>query len=217
MSTDNPRSPEQPFPIPPDVPSPIDLRNPKDAAEWESTAMEKRPWRPEFFDAFAEQIGLVAGHAEVLELGSGPGFLAAHILGKLPQSRLHLLDFSDAMHALARARLGSRADLVHFIVRSFREPSWPAGLGTYDYVVTNQAVHELRHKRYALEFHRAVRSLLRPNGAYLVCDHYAGDDGMKNQELYMTVEEQRAALHDAGYVTVDQLLYKGGLVLHRAV
>jgi SAM-dependent methyltransferase len=217
MTTDNTFSPEKSFQTPPDVPSPIDLRSLKDAADWELTAMEKRPWRLEFFDAFTEQIGLVASHAEVLELGSGPGFLAAHILGKLPQSRLHLLDFSKAMHALARVRLGPQADLVHFIVRSFREPSWYGGLGIYDCVITNQAVHELRHKRYAAEFHRAVKSLLRPNGTYLVCDHYAGDDGMKNHELYMTIEEQRTALYDAGYVTIEQLLCKGGLVLHRAV
>ncbi|WP_442783272.1 class I SAM-dependent methyltransferase [Collimonas fungivorans] len=188
-----------------------------DAVEWERTAMEKRPWRLEFFDAFAEQIGLATDHSEVLELGSGPGFLAAHILGKLPQLRLHLLDFSEAMHALARARLGSQADLVHFIVRSFRDPSWSDGLGAYDCIITNQAVHELRHKRYAPELHRAVKSLLHPNGTYLVCDHYAGDGGMKNHELYMTIEEQRAALYDAGYATVEQLLCKGGLILHRAV
>lgn len=217
MTADNTFSRKQSFHAPPDVPSPIDLRLPMDAAEWERTAMEKRPWRLEFFDAFAEQIGLAAGHPEVLELGSGPGFLAAHILGKLPQSRLHLLDFSEAMYGLARARLGSQAELVHFTVRSFREPSWSTGLGPYDYVITNQAVHELRHKRYAPELHRAVKSLLRPNGIYLVCDHYAGGDGMKNHELYMTIEEQREALYDAGYVTVEQLLCKDGLILHRAV
>lgn len=217
MTTDNTFSPERLFQTPPDVPSPIDLRSPIDAAEWERTAMEKRPWRQEFFDAFAEQIGLVADHADVLELGSGPGFLAAHILDKLPQSRLHLLDFSEAMHALAHARLVSHAGQVDFVVRSFREPSWHAGLGAYDCVITNQAVHELRHKRYAPELHRTVKSLLRRNGTYLVCDHYAGDDGMKNHELYMTIEEQRAALRDAGYLTVEQLLCKSGLVLHRAV
>jgi hypothetical protein len=36
-------------------------------------------------------------------------------------------------------------------------------------------------------------------------------------ESDMTIEEQRMALYNAGFVKVEQLLCKGGLVLHRAV
>jgi SAM-dependent methyltransferase len=202
---------------PPDVPSPIDLRLPQDAAEWESTAMEKRPWRVEFFDIFAPEIAKYSEKAEVLELGSGPGFLAAHLLAQLPQLKLHLLDFSGAMHSLARERLGASASFVQYHVRSFREEGWSTGLGNFDCVITHQAVHELRHKRHAVGLHRAVSALLRPKGSYLICDHYAGGDGMRNDQLYMTIREQKAALLEAGFSKVDQLLTKGGLVLHRAI
>ena len=82
--------------------------------------------------------------------------------------------------------------------------------------MTNQAVHELRHKRYAPTLHHQVRGLLATGGNYLVCDHFAGEGGMSNSELYMTVEEQKAALFAAGFTNVEQLLLKGGLVLHRA-
>jgi hypothetical protein len=51
---------------------------------------------------------------------------------------------------------------------------------------------------------------------YLVCDHFAGAGAMQNDQLYMSVEEQRAALHDAGFKTVEQLMLKGSLVMHRA-
>jgi SAM-dependent methyltransferase len=200
----------------PDIPSPIDLRSLKDAAEWGSTAMEKRPWRVEFFDIFASEIAKHFENAEVLELGSGPGFLAAHLLAKLPQLKLHLLDFSEAMHSLAQARLDGRASSVKYLVRSFREPDWSADLGNFDCVITNQAVHELRHKHHAVDLHRAVSTLLRPQGIYLVCDHYAGDDGMRNNELYMTIQEQKTALLVAGFSQVDQLLAKAGLVIYRA-
>jgi SAM-dependent methyltransferase len=199
-----------------DIPSPIDLRSPQDAAEWESTAMEKRPWRVEFFDVFASEIAQHSEKTKVLELGSGPGFLAAHLLAKLPHLKLHLLDFSEAMHSLAQARIGAKALSVQYLVRSFRDPDWHAGLDSFDCVITNQAVHELRHKRHALGLHRAVSTLLRPQGSYLVCDHYAGDDGMRNDQLYMTIPEQKAALLDAGFSEVDQLLVTRGLVLHRA-
>jgi hypothetical protein len=62
-----------------------------------------------------------------------------------------------------------------------------------------------------------VRSLLVPGGQYLVCDHFAGEGGMQNDQLYMTVDEQRATLMDAGFVDVSPLLIKSGFVLHQAL
>lgn len=199
-----------------DVPSPVDFASPGDAAEWEATAMQKRPWRTEFFDRYAEEIAKVPGPVTILELGSGPGFLAEHLLSRRPDATMHLLDNSNAMHALARDRLGALAPRATFLPASFKEPDWPDRLGPYDVVVTHQAVHELRHKRHALALHRQVRSVLRPGGAYLMGDHYCGPGGMANDSLYMSIEEMRAALREAGFAHVAELLRKGGLVLHRA-
>ena len=85
-----------------DDPSPIDLRLMSDALEWERTAMEKRPCRMEFFTTFAEELRqLKPPVSRVLELGSGPGFLACHLLKALPNVHMVLLDFSAAMHELA--------------------------------------------------------------------------------------------------------------------
>ncbi len=77
-------------------------------------------------------------------------------------------------------------------------------------------MHELRHKRYATPLHTQVRQLLVAGGSYLVCDHFYGEGGMSNANLYMTVAEQRVALLVAGFTQVDQVLLKGGLVLHQA-
>jgi hypothetical protein len=82
--------------------------------------------------------------------------------------------------------------------------------------VTHQAVHELRHKKHALGLHRTVRALLEPHGCYLVGDHYVGKDGMSNEALYMTVEEQRQCPERAGFSAVTNVLQLRGLVLHRA-
>lgn len=203
-----------------DIPSPIDLRLMRDAREWEETAMSKRPWRTEFFEAFASEIRSLGPNGQrILELGSGPGFLAEHLLlREVPSIEYVALDFSQAMHDLAAQRLGPLGTRVHvqFVERSFREPGWSDGLGQFGCVLTNQAVHELRHKRHAAELHRQVRSLLMPGGVYLVCDHFAGEGGMSNEQLYMSVAEQAAALEAGGFAKVEQVLLKGGLVLHRA-
>jgi SAM-dependent methyltransferase len=199
-----------------DVPSPIDLQSREDATAWEQNAMTVRPWRVEFFECFATEIAKVQGPLRVLELGSGPGFLAAHLLAMLPNLSMVLLDFSKPMHDLARARLTPQLDRVEFIERSFKDPDWFDSLNGFDFVVKNQAVHELRHKRYAPVLHKEVRNVLGPKGRYLVSDHYAGDGGMKNTDLYMTVDEHYEALTAAGYRSISELKRKGGMVLNCA-
>ena len=201
-----------------DVPITVDFRQAEHAQAWTASAMSLRPWRAEFFAAFAELIARAGASrtSRVLELGSGPGFLAEQLLASNDRLSYVALDFSPTMHTLARQRLGALAARAEFVERSLRDADWGEGLGRFDFVVTHQAVHELRHKRYATPLHAQVRELLAPGGAYLVCDHFYGEGGMSNGELYMTVEEQREALVAAGFTQVEQVLLKGGLVLHQA-
>lgn len=199
-----------------DVPSPIDLRSEADARTWASRAMVVRPWRVDIFAAFAQALGPADRPMEVLELGSGPGFLAEHLLQAHPRLRMTLLDFSAPMHRLAEERLQPMRDRVCCVERSFREPGWADGLGPFDHVVTNQAVHELRHKRHARALHEQVLGLLRPGGSYLVCDHFVGPGGMDNDQLYMRIDEQREALRAVGFGEVEELLRLNGMVMHRA-
>ena len=204
----------QPDPVV-DVPSPIDLREMSDAEAWAQTAMSKRPWREEFFARIASEIA-GSPNRRVLELGSGPGFLARAVLGAIEDVDYTLLDFSDSMHQLARDRLGQLAARAHFVKANFKHPQWIDGLGRFDFVITMQAVHELRHKSHAPALHAQVRTILENGGHYLVCDHHVGADGMKNDRLYMTPEEQRRALEAGGFLSVRELMKKGGLVLHHA-
>jgi predicted methyltransferase len=72
------------------------------------------------------------------------------------------------------------------------------------------------HKSYASQLHEQVRKILKPGGVYLVCDHFFGEDGQKNDQLYMSAEEQEKALSSAGFLKAEQIMLKGGLVLYRA-
>jgi SAM-dependent methyltransferase len=199
-----------------DLPSPIDFCDPGDAREWERTAQE-RPGRAEMFQAFGHELSRLGKDGpSILDLGSGPGFLAAYLLDALPTVRLTLLDFSAAMHDLARARLGPRAMRASFVERNFKEGGWSQGLGLFDAVITNQAVHELRHKKYASQLHAQVRQVLKPAGLYLVSDHFFGEGSLQNDQLYMTVAEQRNALLAAGFPDAQIVTAAGTLVMHRA-
>jgi predicted methyltransferase len=77
-------------------------------------------------------------------------------------------------------------------------------------------VHELRHKRYARRLHAEVKEVLKPGGTYLVSDHFFGEGGLPNDQLYMTVPEQRDALLNAGFSEVRKVVASGTLVMHRA-
>lgn len=203
--------------MPDDVPSPIDLRALDDAREWERTALKVRPWRTEFFDRFASEILIHKPRVtRVLELGSGPGFLAEHVLNLIPELSYVALDFSAAMHELARARLGAHVGNVEFVERSFKADRWSEGLGEFHCVVTNQAVHELRHKSYAAALHAEVFKALSPGGLYLMCDHFVGDNAMTNTELYMTKEEHRSVLQGCGFAALDEVKSFDTMVMYRA-
>jgi SAM-dependent methyltransferase len=188
-----------------------------DAREWERTANTVRPFRHEVFAHFVTEVRNHSGIvSRVLELGSGPGFLAQRLLQELDNISYVALDFSDAMHELARARLGPLAERVEFVTADFKDPIWTEGLGSFDCIVTLQAVHELRHKRYATTLHRQARSVLAPNGLYLFCDHFVGEGGMENAELYMSLKEQQASLVAAGFAVVERCLQVGSVSMHRA-
>jgi SAM-dependent methyltransferase len=200
-----------------DVPSPIDFRSPADAEEWAATAMAKRPWREAFFSTFVAELDRpCSAGGGILELGSGPGFLARRILESLPLVDYTALDFSPAMHGLAARHLGAVAERVRFVERDFREPGWTTGLAQYDAVVTLQAVHELRHKRHAVALYKSILPLLARGGLLLMCDHVCGDGGMADTALFMSLSEHENALHQAGFGRVRQARCEGGLVLYRA-
>lgn len=205
-----------------DIPSPIDLRQMDDAVAWADSALPKRPARPDFFAAMASAIRQShINKPHILELGSGPGFLAEYLLSHVSPERYSALDFSPAMHQLAQARLADKAAQVEFIERSFKVEDWTQGLANFDYVVTLQAVHELRHKRHAPALFEQIRQVLNLQGSLLVCDHYAGHhaiggQGMQNEALYMRVEEQYTALQHAGFSQIRPLLIRQGMVLHQA-
>lgn len=205
-----------------DVSSPIDLRQMSDAKDWANTALQKRPARTEFFNSFATAIvSCQKPNPCILELGSGPGFLAQHLLDTVSVAEYIALDFSGAMHQLAQERLGTHTQKMHFIERSFKDDNWTLGLEKFDMVITMQAVHELRHKSYAINLFKQVQQVLKPKGIFLVCDHYTGTDdngveGMQNDQLYMTIAEQYSALQHAGFSKIRQLLVLQGMVLHQA-
>jgi SAM-dependent methyltransferase len=197
----------------------VDFLSEAAARKWAEEAEAKLTGRIDFFAAFAQAIGAHTPSIHtVLELGSGPGFLAEYLLSRCPAIEHYtLLDFSPTMLDLSRKRLENFASRVAFLQVDFKQAGWPDKVdAVYDSIVTIHSVHELRHKRYALQFYHQCRGLLNANGLLLVCDHVPKDNSERDRALFMTEEEQVFALHRAGFVNIEVSLRTSERVACRA-
>jgi SAM-dependent methyltransferase len=198
-----------------DVPIRVDFRDPATARAWVEDTRIRRPYRPRFFAAFCAAL---AGRPKlrILELGSGPGQLARELLGACDVQTYVALDFSAAMHELADAHLGELGRRVTFVIRDFREPAWPDGLGTFDAIVTLQAAHETRHKRHLVPLLARARTVLEPGGVLLYADHYLTAE-TKLPALWSARDDQPLALERAGFVDVELWYEEGTMALWRGM
>jgi SAM-dependent methyltransferase len=205
---------------PDDVPTDHRWNSPEYVAEWAANANEA-PHRRAMFDAFVAELGALAGatpggELRILELGSGPGYLAEQICSRVPVARYTALDVSAPMHAIAAVRLSQWRAKVDLIEIDYRVPGWEHTItGAHDAVVTLQAVHELRRADLIPGLYRAALTRLRPGGVALIADivNAAGEEPKPHQ---LTVTEHLQVLADAGYVETRCVLDLGRVAFVRA-
>ncbi len=198
-----------------DVPYGDDWDSAAEVAAWAEAADRKRPWRSQIRDYIAGRVAMLPSGARVLELGSGPGFLAHRVLQRCPDlDRYTLLDFSEPMLALCQERLAA-FPAASFLRASFKSEDWTrrAG-GRFDCVLSMQAVHEMRHKRHASRLYEQIHQVLAVPGLIMICDHTPFDDSPAGTALYMTEQEQQEALAAAGFANVHVELLMDSLVLY---
>jgi SAM-dependent methyltransferase len=203
-----------------DLPYGENFHDEAEAAAWADAAARKRPWRPMMFDLFVTAIGESNLPApRILELGSGPGFLAEHVLERCSSVVCYtLLDFSKPMLAQSQRRLGRHEPRTAFVQADFKSDSWPAAVTEpFDFVFSLQAVHELRHKRHAPRLYAQIRALLSEGSEFVVCDHLP-DSGPtpRHRRLYMSTAENLAALTNAGFSDARLVWTEHEMALYRA-
>lgn len=193
---------------------PHDYFNQDYVREWARSANARRPFRARFFDAFVSELSALS-KLRILDLGAGPGFLAEHLLDRCDISSYHLFDFSPHMLEMSRARLSRFEKRVSFHQGSFLDDNWHHALpAPFDAAVSIQAVHELRDTSRIPRLYRELASLLTPNGMVLIADGVAteGDD----TGPFHTTKGHLAALMEAGFEEVHQILAEGDLAMFSA-
>ena len=198
-----------------DVPPGVDFLDAEQVRAWVSACEAGKPWREPVRRRFVDLVGTLPAGARVLELGSGPGYLAESVLAGCRNVESYtLVDFSEHMLALSRHRLAGR-ETARFINADFKAADWRDALSPpYAAVVAMQAIHEMRHKRHVPGLYRQIRDVLEPHGLLAVCDGTPRDATVLWQiSLSMTGGEQIEAFASAGYTEVTLEKRMGAMIL----
>lgn len=152
----------------------------------------------------------------VLDLGTGDGRLLELVLTARPEVSGIGLDLNEHMLAAAAERFADRPRVE--IRRHDLDDPLPAGLGTFDAVVSSFAIHHTTHERKRSLAHE-VFALVRPGGAFLNLEHVDSstealhraflvavgvdpdDDDPSN--ILAPVEDQLTWYREAGFTDVD--------------
>ena len=197
-----------------DYTGPHDYFNEAYVNEWASVANSRRPFRPEFFDAFVSELA-VFHNPKVLDVGSGPGFLAERVLAGCDVASYHLFDFSPHMLELSRARLRDFRDRAVFHQGSFLDDGWWQSLpAPFDAIVSMQAIHEVREGARIPKLYGELRLLLEERGIILIADEV--NDGDQQEEHLLSLSEHEAALLKADFEGFRRVHSAGDLVLFAA-
>lgn len=146
--------------------------------------------REERFAVIADVVAhtLAGSPGTVLDLGCGPGSLAARLAVRLPGSRIVGVDSDPLLLALGRARYG---DAVEFVDADLTR-DWSARIpDRLDAAVSTTALHWLDPEPLA-DVYRVLAERLRPGGVFVDGDHFTHEDPLVT-DLLTEIRHARAA------------------------
>jgi tRNA (cmo5U34)-methyltransferase len=146
------------------------------AATYDRDRMKLIPGHEEFYAAALELIP--TDSTRLVELGAGSGLFSTMLRAAFPEAQLTLIDFSEKMLELAKARLGDDAQ-VTFTLADYTIETLPRDC---DAIVTSLSIHHLEDERKRSLLPR-ILAALRRGGVFVNADHIAGPTA-ELEEIY---------------------------------
>ncbi|NED13016.1 class I SAM-dependent methyltransferase [Streptomyces sp. SID9124] len=146
---------------------------------WEHQQQRYAVDREERFTVISDVVEhLCAGRARplLLDLGCGPGSLAARLIRRLPDAEIVAVDRDPVLLELGRTHY---ADAARYVDAEIGQENWTHALRLgrgLDAAVSTTALHYLP-ARALLDTYRALAGLLRPGGALINGDHFPPEAG----------------------------------------
>lgn len=145
---------------------------------WEVQQEHYATDREERFTVIADVVEHVTtgrAHPLLLDLGCGPGSLAARLAARLPRAEIVAVDMDPVLLELGRSHHANTGRYVDTVIGDDR---WTDSLGLdrpLDAAVSTTALHYLP-EAVLLRTYEQLASLLRPGGALINGDHFAQAD-----------------------------------------
>lgn len=175
-----------------------------DAAAWvRRWNRQQATYVPEREETFALMLDIVAqlvpAPERVLDLGCGPGSLAAGMSVRWPRAQVIGMDLDPVLLELGRRTLG---DSVRWREGDLRSPDWSRGFvgSPVDAVVSATALHWLDPDELP-QFVDNLATVLRPDGVFLDYDTMLLDPA--TPRLAAVSEEVRDRLHESATAESD--------------
>ncbi|MEU0582551.1 class I SAM-dependent methyltransferase [Streptomyces sp. NPDC006132] len=170
---------------------------------WELQQQRYAVDREERFTVIADVVEhITAGRAArplVVDLGCGPGSLAARLVRRLPQAEIVAVDRDPLLLELGRTH---HPDAARYVDAEIGAPGWTGALGLdrpLDAAVSTTALHYL-DRDTLLRTYRQLAALLRPGGVLVNGDHLPQDEtgpaGIAAHVGQCRADRQRAFAHE---------------------
>jgi SAM-dependent methyltransferase len=145
---------------------------------WERQQEHYAVAREERFGVIADVVEHVAAHRSrplILDLGCGPGSLAARLAARLPAAEIVAVDMDPVLLELGRTH---HAEAARYVDAVIGDSGWIDALALarpLDAAVSTTALHYLSEPTL-LRTYRRLAGLLRPGGVLVNGDHFTLDD-----------------------------------------
>jgi tRNA (cmo5U34)-methyltransferase len=152
-----------------------------EAGQFDSLILKLIPFYAEMVEALVRSVPCDEKEAiRVVDLGSGTGTVAWHVLKRFPLAQVTCVDFAESMLEAARAKLSSFKN-VRYVAADFRDAGLDLGC---DAVVSSLALHHLPSDADKRAFYGKIFDSLNPGGCFYNADMVlAANDRL--QRLYL--------------------------------
>ncbi|GAB2879010.1 class I SAM-dependent methyltransferase [Streptomyces deserti] len=167
---------------------------------WERQQQRYAVGREERFTVIADVVEHITADSPatplVLDLGCGPGSLAARLARRLRDAEIVAVDLDPLLLELARTHHGAAARYVEAVIG---EPGWIRALGLdrpLDAAVSTTALHYLAQDDLRRTY-RQLAALLRPGGVLVNGDHLPPEGSPRAAGIVTHVARRRAERQQA--------------------
>lgn len=127
---------------------------------------------------------VTGSQVEILDLGAGTGLLTSYLHERYPQGYFTLLDLSEEMLEVARARMNNdslkKDSNFSFIVGDYLKHDFG---GTFDIVVSSLSIHHLEHQDKEFLYQKIYQHL-KLGGVFINADQVSGPHPANEEEYH---------------------------------